>query len=43
MIRYITQIEGCSINTQLLPDIAAMRVTYLMYYVALIYTCDSVL
>ena len=37
-----TSNQGCSINTQLLPDIAAIRMTYLMYYVALIYTCDSV-
>ena len=37
-----TSNQGCSINIQLLPDFAAIRMTYLMYYVALIYTCDSV-
>lgn len=31
-----------SMNTQNLPDIAAMRMTYLMYYVAWIYVRDSV-
>lgn len=30
-----------SMNTQNLPDIAAMRMTYLMYYVAWIYAHDS--
>lgn len=31
-----------SMNTQNLSDIAAMRMTYLMYYVAWIYVHDSV-
>lgn len=31
----------CSMNPQNLPDIAAMRMTYLMYYVAWIYVRDS--
>ena len=30
-----------SMNTQNLSDIAAMRMTYLMYYVACIYVLDS--
>lgn len=31
-----------SMNSQNLPDIAAMRMTYLMYYVAWIYVLDSI-
>lgn len=31
-----------SMNTQNLSDIAAMRMTYLMYYVAWIYVLDSI-
>lgn len=31
-----------SMNTQNLSDIAAMRMTYLMYYVAWIYALDSI-